>query len=163
MVMTNTKQQAWDVASSVLDPELPMLTVGDLGILRDLTITPDGLAHVKVTPTYSGCPAVAVIELEIETALAQAGFTPKIERVLHPPWTSDWLTTVGREKLQAAGIAPPVHTTQSVRGLFDTQPLACPACGSMVTERISEFGSTACKALYRCKDCAEPFDYFKCF
>jgi ring-1,2-phenylacetyl-CoA epoxidase subunit PaaD len=116
----------------------------------------------KVTPTYSGCPAVLAIELAIEAALLDAGFTPQIERVISPAWTTDWITPEGREKLRAYGIAPPVQASNSVRALFGETTVACPRCASTETTRISEFGSTACKALYQCDTCKEPFDYFKC-
>jgi len=119
------------------------------------------VAIAKVTPTYSGCPAVLAIELAIEAALAQAGFKAKIERVLSPAWTTDWITEEGREKLRAFGIAPP-EGGRSVRALFDEPTVSCPHCKSKMTEKVSEFGSTPCKAQYRCRSCAEPFDYFKC-
>lgn len=152
--------RAWAAAAAVLDPEVPCVTVADLGILRSIEME-DGVAVAKVTPTYSGCPAVLAIELAIEAALLEAGFKARIERVLSPAWTTDWITEEGREKLRAFGIAPPVGG-QSIRTLFGEIEVACPHCGSEVTEKISEFGSTACKAQYRCKTCAEPFDYFKC-
>ncbi|MCV6594249.1 MAG: phenylacetate-CoA oxygenase subunit PaaJ, partial [Silicimonas sp.] len=110
--------------------------------------------------TYSGCPAVLAIELAIEAALRDAGFDPVIERVISPAWTTDWITDEGREKLRAYGIAPPVAGGKSA--LFDAPDVACPQCGSDDTERLSEFGSTACKASYRCRTCLEPFEYFKC-
>ena len=116
----------------------------------------------KVTPTYSGCPAVLAIELAVEAALRDAGFEPRVERVIAPAWTTDWITPEGREKLRAYGIAPPVKASNSIRALFGETEVVCPQCGSHETERLSEFGSTACKALYRCTACAEPFDYFKC-
>lgn len=152
--------RAWVAAAAVLDPEVPCVTVADLGILRSIEME-DGVAVVKVTPTYSGCPAVLAIELAIEAALLKAGFKARIERVLSPAWTTDWITKEGREKLRAFGIAPPAGS-HSIRTLFGEIEVACPRCGSEVTEKISEFGSTACKAQYRCKTCAEPFDYFKC-
>jgi len=151
---------AWAAAAAVLDPEVPCITVADLGILRSVEVD-DDMAIARVTPTYVGCPAVLAIELAIETALIKAGFVAKIERVLSPPWTTDWITDEGREKLRAFGIAPPVGG-RSVRSLFDDPTIACPRCRSEKTEKISEFGSTACKAHYRCLACAEPFDYFKC-
>lgn len=152
---------AWKAAASVTDPEVPCVTVEDLGILRDVHIE-DGVAVARLTPTYSGCPAVVAIELAVEAALRDAGFEPRIERVMSPAWTTDWITDEGREKLRAFGIAPPAKAANSVRALFGETAVACPKCGSNNTTRISEFGSTACKALYRCDDCAEPFDYFKC-
>ncbi len=152
---------AWTAAASVPDPEVPCVTVADLGILRSVEIE-DGVAVAKVTPTYSGCPAVLAIELAIETALRAAGFEARIERVMSPAWTTDWISDEGREKLRAYGIAPPAKASNSIRALFGETEVACPKCGSLATERLSEFGSTACKALYRCTACREPFDYFKC-
>ncbi|MEM9012618.1 MAG: 1,2-phenylacetyl-CoA epoxidase subunit PaaD [Pseudomonadota bacterium] len=160
-VASLAERRAWAAAAAVPDPEVPCVTVADLGILRGVRIE-DGVAVARVTPTYSGCPAVLAIELAVEAALRGAGFEARIERVLSPAWTSDWITEEGREKLRAYGIAPPSETTSSIRGLFGETTVECPHCGSEQTERISEFGSTACKALYRCRDCAEPFDYFKC-
>ncbi|MEO0329461.1 MAG: 1,2-phenylacetyl-CoA epoxidase subunit PaaD [Pseudomonadota bacterium] len=152
---------AWDAAAAVVDPEIPVLTIEDLGILREVSVKKQ-TAVAKLTPTYSGCPAVLAIELAVETALRDAGFEPKIERVLSPAWTTDWITDEGRKKLSAYGIAPPLKASNSVRALFGEAQLECPHCGSGETEKISEFGSTACKALYRCNSCQEPFDYFKC-
>ena len=151
---------AWATAAAVPDPEVPCVTVADLGILRAVELDGD-VAVAKVTPTYSGCPAVLAIELAIEAALLKAGFKAKIERVLSPPWTTDWITEEGREKLRAFGIAPPVGG-RSVRSRFAEPKIPCPRCGSDQTEKISEFGSTPCKAHYRCNSCIEPFDYFKC-
>jgi ring-1,2-phenylacetyl-CoA epoxidase subunit PaaD len=153
--------RAWAAAASVLDPEVPCVTVADLGILRSVEIQ-DGVAVAEVTPTYSGCPAVLAIELAVEAALREAGFEARVERVTSPAWTTDWITEEGREKLRAYGIAPPVNASNSIRALFGEMQVACPQCGSDDTEKLSEFGSTACKALYRCRACAEPFDYFKC-
>ncbi len=153
--------RALSVASAVLDPEVPCVTVADLGILRSVDII-DGVAVAKVTPTYSGCPAVLAIELAVETALLDAGFEARIERVISPAWTTDWITPAGREKLRAYGIAPPGKTSSSKMALFGEIVVACPRCASQNTSKISEFGSTACKAQYQCADCKEPFDYFKC-
>jgi len=152
---------AWAAAAAVADPEIPAVTIADLGILRGVTVE-GGTATAKLTPTYSGCPAVLAIEMAVEVALREAGFEPAIERVAAPAWTTDWITPEGREKLRAYGIAPPVVGSHSKRALFGETVVACPRCGSQDTERVSEFGSTACKALYRCRACAEPFDYFKC-
>ena len=144
----------------VPDPEIPVLSLRDLGVIRDVAWEEDVLS-VTVTPTYSGCPAVLAIELAIETALREAGFEARIERVISPAWTTDWITPEGREKLRAYGIAPPVEASGK-GALFSDPTVPCPQCGSEDTERVSEFGSTACKALWRCQTCAEPFDYFKC-
>jgi ring-1,2-phenylacetyl-CoA epoxidase subunit PaaD len=161
--MVSTHQQiAWDAAAAVLDPEVPAVTVADLGILRSVEMTGERSVVAKVTPTYSGCPAVLAIELAIEVALRDVGFEPTIERVMSPAWTTDWITDEGRKKLRAYGIAPPVKASNSVRALFGDTIVACPRCASTDTTRISEFGSTACKALYKCDVCHEPFDYFKC-
>ncbi|MFK7874709.1 MAG: 1,2-phenylacetyl-CoA epoxidase subunit PaaD [Paracoccaceae bacterium] len=162
MVITDLSQaEAYAAAAAVPDPEIPVLTIEDLGILRDVTLL-DGKATVELAPTYTGCPAVLAIELSVETALRDAGFDPVIKRVISPPWTTDWITDEGREKLRAYGIAPPQKAANSPRALFGETQVTCPRCASTNTTRISEFGSTACKALYRCDACAEPFDYFKC-
>ena len=145
----------------VADPELPFLTLGDMGILRDVRVAGDAI-EVSITPTYSGCPAMDVIALDITTALAKAGFdNVRINRVLSPAWTTDWLSAAARDKLRANGIAPP-ERAQGKRALFAETEVACPTCGSKSTERVSEFGSTPCKAHYRCLACREPFQYFKC-
>jgi len=139
-------------AESVPDPELPAVTIADLGILRDVALREDGRAEITITPTYSGCPAMAVISLDIERAMEAAGFPDAVVRtILAPAWTTDWLTPAAHRKLSEAGIAPPR------RG-----PPACPQCGGTATETISEFGATACKALHRCLSCREPFEAFKC-
>ncbi|MFN3764863.1 MAG: 1,2-phenylacetyl-CoA epoxidase subunit PaaD [Aliihoeflea sp.] len=158
---TLDQRRAYAAAAAVPDPEVPCVTVADLGILRSVEIV-DGVAVAKVTPTYSGCPAVLAIELAVEAALLDAGFDARVERVISPAWTTDWITDEGREKLNTYGIAPPVKSSNSIRSLFGETVVACPQCGSFETERVSEFGSTACKALYRCTSCREPFDYFKC-
>jgi len=143
---------AWAAAEAVPDPELPAVTIADLGILRDVALRADGRAEVTITPTYSGCPAMVVIALDIARAMEAAGFADAVVRsVLAPAWTTDWLTPAAHRKLAEAGIAPPR------RG-----PPACPRCGSAETETISEFGATACKALHRCLSCREPFEAFKC-
>lgn len=154
------RARAWAAAAAVPDPEVPCVTVADLGILRAVDLR-DGVAVAQVTPTYSGCPATLAIELAIEAALRDAGFEARIERVLRPAWTTDWITEEGREKLRAFGIAPPEGPAGKA-ALFDAPEVTCPRCGSRETVRISEFGSTACKAQYQCRACAEPFDYFKC-
>ena len=155
-------KRAWAVAAAVLDPEVPVVTVADLGILRSVEIDAQGRAVARVTPTYSGCPAVLAIELAIEAALRDAGFDPLIERVLTPAWTTDWISDQGLEKLRAYGIAPPVAGSSSKRALFGDVVVSCPRCAAQDTSKLSEFGSTACKAHYRCNACLEPFDYFKC-
>jgi ring-1,2-phenylacetyl-CoA epoxidase subunit PaaD len=155
------RQRAWNAAAQVVDPEIPVLTIADLGVLREVTLT-DGGIEVAITPTYSGCPAMNMIALEIELALEREGFCkPKIRTVLSPAWTTDWMSDDGHRKLRQYGIAPPLPGS-SRRALFGMQAVACPQCGSADTELLSEFGSTSCKALWRCKNCREPFDYFKC-
>jgi ring-1,2-phenylacetyl-CoA epoxidase subunit PaaD len=154
-------RRAWEAASRVVDPEIPVLTIADLGVLREVNVS-DGHVEVAITPTYSGCPAMNMIALEIELALEREGFAkPKIRTVLSPAWTTDWMSEDGRRKLKDYGIAPP-QAASSRRALFGVQEVACPQCGSDNTELLSEFGSTSCKALWRCKACREPFDYFKC-
>lgn len=161
--MDAVRAQAWAAAAAVPDPEVPVVTVADLGILRDVKIADDGAPVAYVTPTYSGCPATKMIEDEVLAALQQAGFADaRIETVLSPAWTTDWISGEGRKKLKDYGIAPPEQGSNSKRALFGETAVPCPRCDSTNTERVSEFGSTPCKALYRCKDCFEPFDYFKC-
>jgi ring-1,2-phenylacetyl-CoA epoxidase subunit PaaD len=141
------KERVLEILSHVADPEIPCVSVVDLGIVRDVT---DDI--VTITPTYTGCPATIAIEADIRAALDRAGLSAlKIETILAPPWTTDWISEAGREKLRAYGIAPPSVTAAQ-----------CPRCGSARTEEISRFGSTPCKSLHRCLDCREPFDRFKC-
>lgn len=150
------------IAGTVCDPEIPVLTIADLGVLRDVRETGDGVV-VEITPTYSGCPAMAMIRLEIEIALEKAGIGEVVVReVLSPAWTTDWMSAEGRAKLRDYGIAPPMGRAGGRAALFGADQVACPRCGSIATERLAEFGSTSCKALWRCRTCREPFDYFKC-
>ena len=146
-------ETVWDWLSAVPDPEIPVISLMDLGIIRDVVWNDDTL-EVTVTPTYSGCPATSIINLDIETALRAKGIEKVVlKRQLSPAWTTDWLSDAGRAKLDAYGIAPP----QPAGG-----PQHCPHCKSVAVEKISQFGSTPCKAQWRCTDCMEPFDYFKC-
>ncbi len=155
-------ERAWSVLADVMDPEVPVINVVDLGIVRDVRWSA-GHLQVIVTPTYSGCPATEFIETLIEEALTTAGFHQSVlKQQLDPAWTTDWITATGRENLRAYGVAPPVGSANKLSLLAAAPEIACPQCGSVHTERVSEFGSTACKALYRCLDCLEPFDYFKC-
>jgi len=154
--------RALDAASNVPDPEVPCVTVADLGILRSVARDDTGQIVVRLTPTYSGCPAITAIEMAVEAALLDARVEARVERVITPAWTTDWISAEGREKLRAYGIAPPVGSSGGRRAFFSEDAIACPRCGSSRTSKISEFGSTACKAHYRCDACAEPFDYFKC-
>ena len=138
----------WDVLAEVPDPEIPAVSVVELGIVRD--VSPE---RVTITPTYSGCPATHAIEQSIREALDAAGYrTVRIDTILSPPWTTDWITEEGREKLRRYGIAPPSLA----------EHVACPQCGGMATEEVSRFGSTPCKSQWRCRNCLEPFDRFKC-
>jgi len=153
--------RAHTIAAAVLDPEIPVLTLEDLGVLRGVE-RKDGRIVVKLTPTYTGCPATLAIHLAVEAALAEAGLPEaRVETVLSPAWSTDQITEDGRRKLKEFGIAPP-NRASGPRALFGEETVACPKCGSNHTACISEFGSTACKALWQCKACAEPFDYFKC-
>lgn len=141
-----------------------MLTITDLGIVREVHQYDDGTVEVVITPTYSGCPAMHMIEVNIKAALQSGGYDRvQVTTVLSPAWTTDWLSASGREKLRAYGIAPPAEATQDKAALLgERRALRCPHCGSDHTEMISQFGSTACKALFKCQECLEPFDYFKC-
>ncbi|TVS03035.1 MAG: phenylacetate-CoA oxygenase subunit PaaJ [Rhodobacteraceae bacterium] len=165
-----SEAQVWDWLSEVPDPEIPVISVTDLGIVRDVSVEGETVV-VTVTPTYSGCPATSVINFEIEKALRDQGVADvRLERQLDPPWTTDWLKPEAREKLRAYGIAPPIDGTRAegvVEGRIKRLTGAalvvpCPHCGSEDTQKVSQFGSTPCKAAYQCRSCLEPFDYFKC-
>ena len=158
--MVTLRDRAWNAAAQVVDPEIPVLTIADLGVLRDVT-EHDGAVEVAITPTYSGCPAMNMITIEVEMALERAGIPGRVRLVLAPAWTTDWMTETGRAKLLEYGIAPPAKTAGR-RALFSQDEAACPRCGSKSTEIIAEFGSTSCKSLWRCLACREPFDQFKC-
>lgn len=152
----------WSILEQVKDPEIPVLSVVDLGVVRDVKMTGD-TAEIYITPTYNGCPAMNTIEMEIRAVMEENGIQAKVITVLSPPWTTDWLSEQGRHKLRAYGIAPPQDEQISLSTLFGKPTdIQCPLCGSHHTELVSLFGSTACKSLYKCKDCLEPFDYFKC-
>jgi ring-1,2-phenylacetyl-CoA epoxidase subunit PaaD len=157
-------KKIWQLLEEVYDPEVPVLSVTDLGIIRDITIS-EGEVKVYITPTYSGCPAMDVISMNIRMMLLSNGYKNiSIIQTLSPAWTTDWMTENGKQKLKAYGIAPPNAKQQLCNNeLFAAdEAVECPHCHSYHTQRISEFGSTACKALYQCRDCREPFDYFKC-
>ena len=157
-------KKIWELLATVNDPEVPVLTVLDLGIVRDVQLKNDQV-EIIITPTYSGCPAMDAITIDIKFKLIEAGYkNVKVISVLSPAWTTDWMSEAGKEKLKAYGIAPPNAKQQVCRNdLFaPNEAVQCPHCNSYHTSRISEFGSTACKALYQCDDCKEPFDYFKC-
>jgi ring-1,2-phenylacetyl-CoA epoxidase subunit PaaD len=151
------------LAAAVPDPEIPVLTIDDLGVLRDVTRDEDGTVVVAITPTYSGCPAMDAIHADVLTALHEGGFTKaRVDLVLSPAWTTDWMSADGRRKLAEYGIAPPATEAERRREpVALTLRVRCPQCGSPDTEQLSRFGSTACKSLWRCRACAEPFDHFK--
>lgn len=161
-------ERAWEVLASVMDPEIPVISVVDLGIVRAIAATGDGV-DVSVTPTYAACPATEVIAHDIVAALAAAGIAARTVTRLAPAWSTDWITPAGHARLKEFGIAPPgpvdqrdgriIHLVPRSARMLQTPP--CPQCGAARTELLSQFASTACKALYRCLDCREPFDYFK--
>ncbi|GAB2883325.1 1,2-phenylacetyl-CoA epoxidase subunit PaaD [Streptomyces mayteni] len=161
-------RRARGIAERVPDPELPMLTLADLGVLRDVEITPEGTVVASLTPTYSGCPAMAEMRAAVAARLTAAGY-PRVavRTVLDPPWTTDWITPAGRRKLAEHGIAPPGPAPRPAAGpvpllLSPTRrEVACPRCGSADTEETSRFGATSCRALWRCRACREPFEYVK--
>ncbi|MCS6879376.1 MAG: phenylacetate-CoA oxygenase subunit PaaJ [Geminicoccaceae bacterium] len=150
-------ERAIEAVSSVVDPEIPAVSIADLGMVRTVRLAADGAVEVDLTPTYSGCPATDLIKQQVEAALAAAGLSgSRVNLVLSPAWTTDWITEEGRAALRRCGIAPPPR-----RGEAET-PVACPHCGSEDTEELAPFGSTPCKALWRCRSCREPFHRFKC-
>ncbi len=157
-----TEERIWKYLESVPDPEIPVLSVVDLGIIRAVNVAA-GTVEVVVTPTYSGCPATEVIEKSIVDCLAENGIDDVVlKRVLSPPWSTAWISDAGREKLRAYGIAPP-EDDAGKRSLMDSlRAIACPRCDATSTTLVSEFGSTPCKASYKCESCLEPFEYFKC-
>lgn len=164
LILKQEQKKIWSILETVTDPEVPVLTVTDLGIIRDVKINEDGI-EVVITPTYTGCPAMDMIAANIRMVLLENGYSNiKITSVLSPAWTTDWMSEEGKRKLKEYGIAPPNPKQQVCKQeLFAAdEAVQCPHCDSWHTHRISEFGSTACKALYRCDDCKEPFDYFKC-
>lgn len=157
-----TREHIFEILETVLDPEVPVLSVVDLGIIRKVEILNE---HVKIqiTPTYTGCPAMKLIEMNLQAAFDAEKISVSIETILSPAWTTDWMSANGKQKLIEYGIAAPVGFSGRIPALFEKEiVVACPRCQSEHTEKISEFGSTACKALYRCLNCKEPFDYFKC-
>jgi ring-1,2-phenylacetyl-CoA epoxidase subunit PaaD len=162
-IVIDKEKSIWNILETVCDPEIPVLSILDLGIIRAVAFNEaSNMVELTITPTYTGCPAMDMIGAQIRMALAEAGFHQvKIQQILSPAWTTDWMTESGKQKLQAYGIAPPVATNFNQVYLEDLE-IACPNCGATNTKLVSEFGSTACKALFQCKDCLEPFDYFKC-
>ncbi len=150
------------ILDQVSDPEIPVLSILEMGVVRSAEII-DNTVQVKITPTYSGCPAMDVIGDDIKKVLKEAGFESKIELILAPAWTTDWITEKGRKALENYGIAPPLEAEADKDALLGNKKLVkCTNCGSQNTKLVSQFGSTACKALFQCEDCYEPFDYFKC-
>ena len=157
-----TVPQVYTILSTVTDPEVPVLTILDLGIVRNVVITPEGDATITITPTYSGCPAMDVIGMGIRMALTGRGFRKvTVDMQLQPAWTTDWMSTEGKQKLKAYGIAPPQYAPKEP-ALFDDPTVPCPRCDSTNTTLVSNFGATSCKALYKCNNCHEPFEHFKC-
>lgn len=155
------EQSIWEIAATVADPEIPVLSIEDLGVLRAVKIDDDGAVTVTITPTYSGCPAMDAIRDDVITALAAQGYTDvRVDLVLSPAWTTDWMSAAGKAKLEEYGIAPP--TGKAAAGKVSVGlSVKCPQCSSLNTRELTRFGSTSCKALYVCQDCREPFDYFK--
>ncbi|WP_425561063.1 1,2-phenylacetyl-CoA epoxidase subunit PaaD [Myceligenerans crystallogenes] len=161
------RRRAWAAAAAVVDPEVPVLTIADLGVLRSVEVSDDGAVRVAITPTYSGCPAVETIRDDVVDALRREGFAEvRVDLVLSPAWTTDGISEDGRRKLREYGIAPPTGRSRfgeaRPRGPVPVEiSVPCPRCGSLDTRELSRFGSTACKALYECRACSEPFDHFK--
>jgi ring-1,2-phenylacetyl-CoA epoxidase subunit PaaD len=155
---------AWDALSGVEDPEIPAVSIVELGLIRFVKGNTDGDIEIGLSPTYVGCPATEVIRRSVENALLQAGVGGfEVSNVLSPAWSSDWISEEGRRKLHAYGIVPPQRSVSNMREVLRAdRPIACPRCSSIDTETLSEFGSTPCKALHRCRACLEPFEYFKC-
>ncbi len=162
-IQRHTESELFTLLSAIPDPEIPVITIADLGVLRTVSWRGEEL-FVEITPTYSGCPAMKMIELDILSLLKENGIEKaKVQLVYAPAWTTDWISAEAKEKLRIYGIAPPEHSTFDKSALTGKpKTLACPRCGSRHVEMVSQFGSTACKALYKCIDCKEPFDYFKC-
>ena len=160
--LQNIDQKLHKILDSVSDPEIPVLSIMEMGVVRAATVV-DGIVEVVITPTYSGCPAMDVIGDDIKSAFQKAGYEAKVELVLAPAWTTDWITPKGRQALEKYGIAAPLDAEADKEALLGNKKLVkCPQCGSLNTKLISQFGSTACKAFFQCEDCQEPFDYFKC-
>lgn len=162
-LVIDKEKSIWDILETVCDPEIPVLTIIDLGIVRAVRFDEaSSLVTVTITPTYTGCPAMDLIGTQIRMSLAEAGILQvQIHQTLSPAWTTDWMSESGKIKLKAYGIAAPVARAFNKEYLEELQ-MECPNCGSINTKLVSEFSSTACKALFQCKDCLEPFDYFKC-
>ena len=159
--MDKSTEEAWDALKNLTDPELPFLTLDDLGVIREIKRN-DETHVVTIAPTYIGCPAISVIEEKIASELKKLGIAAIIEKSFSPPWSSDWISENGRKKMEEFGISPPLLKDRRNLGDAALKKVRCPQCTSFETEKVSEFGSTACKSLYRCLACKEPFDHFKC-
>ena len=159
--MDKSIEEAWYALKDLTDPELPFLTLDDLGVIREIKRN-DRNHVVTIAPTYIGCPAISVIEEKIASELKKLGITAIIEKSFSPPWSSDWISENGRKKMEEFGISPPHPKDTKSFSRSSARAVKCPQCTSYETEKVSEFGSTACKSLYRCLDCKEPFDHFKC-
>ena len=161
-MVTEEIQTIHTILEQVTDPEIPVLTIMDMGIIRDVQVDQNEVL-VTITPTYSGCPAMDTIATDIKQALEKEGYQSKVKLVLAPAWTTDWITENGRQKLEEYGIAAPLEASADKLALFgQSNMVKCTNCGSKNTKMVSQFGSTPCKALFQCQDCLEPFDYFKC-
>ena len=155
-------QKLFEILETVSDPEIPVLSIMEMGVVRSAIIV-NGIVEVEITPTYSGCPAMDVIADDIVSAFKEKGYESKVNLVLSPAWTTDWITPKGRIALEKYGIAAPLSAEADKDALFGNKKIVkCPQCGSLNTKLVSQFGSTACKAFFQCEDCLEPFDYFKC-
>ncbi|MCB9045119.1 MAG: phenylacetate-CoA oxygenase subunit PaaJ [Chitinophagales bacterium] len=155
-----TKHAVMELLSEIADPEIPVVSIAEIGMLRDVHITDEG-CEVIITPTYTGCPAMGIIEADIKALLDSKGINSKVKLVYNPAWNTDWITDEAKEKMRRYGIAPPEHSSCGDIVLAEAH-IACPQCGSKNTEVLSRYGATACKALYKCNACKEPFEYFKC-
>jgi len=159
-IISTEEKKIWQLLEAVCDPEVPVLTIVDLGIVRDVKVKDNGV-EIIITPTYSGCPAMDAISMDIRLKMIELGYkNVKITSILSPAWTTDWMSDAGKRKLLEYGIAPPQYRSAAAGNKEEN--IECPQCNSHNTKLLSQFGSTACKALYQCNDCKEPFDYFKC-
>ncbi len=160
--LANIDQKLFEILETVSDPEIPVLSIMEMGVVRSAELK-NGIVEVEITPTYSGCPAMDVIGDDIKAAFSKEGYEAKVELILSPAWTTDWITPKGRTALEKYGIASPLAAEADKEALLGNKKLVkCPQCGSLNTKLISQFGSTACKAFFQCEECLEPFDYFKC-
>ncbi len=159
-----SEENIWEILHQIPDPEIPVIDIVELGVIRGVKINNNNSIEITITPTYSGCPAMKQMEDDIRKKLSDSGFSEiKINTVYNPPWTTDWITEEAKIKLNNYGIAPPEHSSIDKAILLGKErKVKCPRCNSISTKLISQFGSTACKALYKCNECLEPFDYFKC-